>query len=345
MPPVRRPRWLDLHSWIDRLVRLAAASRASRRSGHADESDRSPSGVGRRRSCAASSSGCSRRSPVWRVAEVVTGLSRGAVVAGPAGRAEGDRRHVPLGVKNWAIETFGTSDKAVLVVGTLFSLFVIGIDRRDPRRQGHVIVAAYIGTGVVGLIGVWAVLARPAPTFAKLLPPIVGTLASIAVLWYLTPGARSRQHGRVAGSTATPTDDQAGSPTPLRAGGGDGRHRSPRWRRSSAGCSSVRFDVDEERADLQLPAPSDTAAPVATVPPSERARRAGGRRGDRRLPPGRRLRHRRRDAVRQPNDDFYRIDTALAVPQVPKDSWSLHIHGMVDQRDHADVRRPPGRGR
>ena len=32
-----------------------------------------------------------------------------------------------------------------------------------------------------------------------------------------------------------------------------------------------------------------------------------------------------------PNDDFYRIDTALSVPQVPKDSWSLRIHGMVDQ--------------
>jgi DMSO/TMAO reductase YedYZ molybdopterin-dependent catalytic subunit len=32
-----------------------------------------------------------------------------------------------------------------------------------------------------------------------------------------------------------------------------------------------------------------------------------------------------------PNADFYRIDTALSVPQVPKDSWSLHIHGMVDK--------------
>ena len=32
-----------------------------------------------------------------------------------------------------------------------------------------------------------------------------------------------------------------------------------------------------------------------------------------------------------PNTDFYRIDTALAVPQVPKDSWKLRIHGMVDR--------------
>ena len=45
-----------------------------------------------------------------------------------------------------------------------------------------------------------------------------------------------------------------------------------------------------------------------------------------------------------PNADFYRIDTALAVPQVPKDSWSLRIHGMVDREitlTFADLLRRP----
>lgn len=32
-----------------------------------------------------------------------------------------------------------------------------------------------------------------------------------------------------------------------------------------------------------------------------------------------------------PNEDFYRIDTALVVPQVSSDEWSLRIHGMVDR--------------
>ena len=31
-----------------------------------------------------------------------------------------------------------------------------------------------------------------------------------------------------------------------------------------------------------------------------------------------------------PNSDFYRIDTALMVPKVPLDSWSLSVNGMVD---------------
>ena len=31
------------------------------------------------------------------------------------------------------------------------------------------------------------------------------------------------------------------------------------------------------------------------------------------------------------NDDFYRIDTALSVPQVSREEWQLKIHGMVDR--------------
>ena len=44
------------------------------------------------------------------------------------------------------------------------------------------------------------------------------------------------------------------------------------------------------------------------------------------------------------NSDFYRIDTALSVPQVPKDSWTLRIHGMVDRElelSFADVLARP----
>jgi DMSO/TMAO reductase YedYZ molybdopterin-dependent catalytic subunit len=32
-----------------------------------------------------------------------------------------------------------------------------------------------------------------------------------------------------------------------------------------------------------------------------------------------------------PNDDFYRIDTALVVPQVRTEDWELRVHGMVDR--------------
>jgi DMSO/TMAO reductase YedYZ molybdopterin-dependent catalytic subunit len=32
-----------------------------------------------------------------------------------------------------------------------------------------------------------------------------------------------------------------------------------------------------------------------------------------------------------PNSQFYRVDTALVIPQVPAQSWQLRIHGMVDK--------------
>jgi DMSO/TMAO reductase YedYZ molybdopterin-dependent catalytic subunit len=34
---------------------------------------------------------------------------------------------------------------------------------------------------------------------------------------------------------------------------------------------------------------------------------------------------------RTPNDDFYRIDTALIVPKIEAEDWRLRIHGMVDR--------------
>ena len=101
----------------------------------------------------------------------------------------------PRSVREWAIETFGTADKAVLVLGTLFSLAVIGSIVGILAVKGR-IMAAYTVTGVVGLIGVWAVLERPAPTFGKLLPPIAGTLASMAVLWYLAGRPLEQQRSR-----------------------------------------------------------------------------------------------------------------------------------------------------
>ncbi|SDL22277.1 DMSO/TMAO reductase YedYZ, molybdopterin-dependent catalytic subunit [Glycomyces sambucus] len=34
---------------------------------------------------------------------------------------------------------------------------------------------------------------------------------------------------------------------------------------------------------------------------------------------------------RVPNGDFYRIDTAITVPRIDVDTWSLRVHGMVDR--------------
>ena len=63
------------------------------------------------------------------------------------------------------------------------------------------------------------------------------------------------------------------------------------------------------RADVRLPPPADPAAPV---------------------PAGTELSVSGITPYLTSNDDFYRVDTALSPPDVPTDSWTLRIHGMVD---------------
>jgi DMSO/TMAO reductase YedYZ molybdopterin-dependent catalytic subunit len=70
----------------------------------------------------------------------------------------------------------------------------------------------------------------------------------------------------------------------------------------------TRRNVSAERAAIQLPAPSSAAPPL----PAE---------VDFQLPGV--------ASFITPNKDFYLIDTALVVPQVAPDTWTLRIHGRV----------------
>lgn len=238
-------------------------------------------------------------------AELVAGLVRGASSPVlPVGQEVIDV--VPRPVKNWAIETFGTADKAVLILGTVFTLAVIGSVIGILAVRGRRVEASIV-SGVVGLVGALAVMARPDPTFGKLLPAIIGTIASIGAVWWLAPARRSAE---------TPDDDVSIEP-PL-------PRRSFLQGAATLGVGSLvvgwigrslgqRFDVDDEIVTLQLPEADEPTDALAEAT----ARYEVGVDGVESW------------VVR--NDDFYRIDTALAVPQVPRDSWSLRIHGMVDR--------------
>jgi DMSO/TMAO reductase YedYZ molybdopterin-dependent catalytic subunit len=212
---------------------------------------------------------------------------------------------VPRPVKEWAIDTFGTNDKVVLVVGALVVLFGIGIGVGVLAMRGARSAAVAL-TCVTGVIGAWAVLTRPEPTLVKLLPTIIGTGVSIAVLLYLAPRPER-------GATTVEAGETVAQPM-----GVDRR----RFVGGAIGIGSVaviaggvgralqqRFEVNNERSILTLPA-VDTPA---TALPADAQLPVDGL-----------------DPFVTPNADFYRIDTALVVPQVSKDSWKLKIGGMVD---------------
>ena len=271
-------------------------------------------------------------------AELVVGMVRGAnspVV--PVGQEVIDM--VPPAVKDWAIAWFGTADKAVLIIGTLLSLAVIGSIVGNLAVKGNR-ASAYAVTAVVGVVGVYAVWLRPAPDFGKMLPPIVGTLVSIAVIWWLSP--RDVTSPAAAPAVADRADDPSlddevviaeQRPTP-----GIGR-RNFLQGATTVGVLSLlvggigralrpRFEVGDERAALELPTPTDTIPPTPTTPPTTLADAPGST-----SPPVADAMDFGLDGLESfvvPNSDFYRIDTALVVPQVPIDSWSLRIHGMVD---------------
>jgi len=86
---------------------------------------------------------------------------------------------------------------------------------------------------------------------------------------------------------------------------------------AAAGASALvgralaeRTSVSQARSTLRFPAP-------VKPPPT--------------LPPGTDLPIRGLSSFITPNGSFYRVDTALILPQVSPSNWALHIHGMVQR--------------
>ncbi len=214
---------------------------------------------------------------------------------------------VPRPLKEWAIDTFGTNDKVVLVLGALIVLLGIGI-----------------GVGVLAMRG-----ARAGAVDAHVHHRCHRRLGRghQAGAHAGQAAADDRRDGDLDRSAAVPgaacgrcgSADRRRSPPPVAQPMGVDRRR---FVGGAIGVGSVaviaggvgrllqqRFEVSTERSALSLPA---VDAPATALPV------------DAQLP---------LDGLQPfvtPNANFYRIDTALVVPQVSKDSWRLKIGGMVD---------------
>lgn len=254
------------------------------------------------------------------VAELVVGLIQGSsspVV--PVGQEFIDV--APGWLQDWAKETFGTDQKTVLVAGAVIVVFVLGtlIGVLAVRGERGF---AYGLTLAIGVIGVWAVWLRPDPDLGKMLPTIAGTAVSLGVLRWLSP------------RTGPPdADDPAGRPITM---GPDRRQ----FIQGAVGIGSVaavaggigRLLQQNNEVDTDFALPGAESAEVGTVPGGDVAPgttvpvdRAGP------LPADVELGVDGIESFVVPNDDFYRIDTALTVPQLPRESWRLSIDGLVDR--------------
>lgn len=221
---------------------------------------------------------------------------------------------VPPIVKDFAIETFGTNDKAALLIGIGVALlgFAAFIGALAFRLR---IEIGLLGIGVFGLIGSGAAVAnRAAGSIDDAIPTLLGALAAACALWL------SHRFAQPVLPTSTDVDVAASSPA----------DRPEATRREvivasggllaalvlvGAGAGAVgrtirsRFSASESRMNVTLPptarapVPADVSVGVDGVAP-----------------------------FITPNADFYRIDTALVVPQLPTDGYELRVTGMVDRQ-------------
>ncbi|HVK26079.1 MAG TPA: molybdopterin-dependent oxidoreductase [Actinokineospora sp.] len=212
----------------------------------------------------------------------------------------------PHPLKDFAIRTFGTYDKVVLLGGMAMTLVVVAViagllSRRKPW-PGQVLAAG------LGLLGVIAVFDRPDLGQLALLAPLASLVAGVGVFSWL--------HGR-ASAPSDPADEvsrrsflitSAGVAVGAGVFGGIGQFLA------------ARVDVEGSRAAVGKLTPR---TPAPAVPATADFAGVGTPR------------------FITSNRDFYRIDTALTVPRVRAEDWRLRLHGMVDTEltfDYGDIR-------
>ena len=142
------------------------------------------------------------------------------------------------------------------------------------------------------------------------MPAVVGAAAGAATLLVL--------HGRLSGLATTPAEVGAAEDRPFP----DGVDR-----RGFLVASGVALGVAAAAGMLgqvlSRRNQADASRAAVTVPPAAEpspAASAGTDFGVDGLSP-----------FYTPNGDFYRVDTALIVPSVPAEDWSLRVHGMVER--------------
>jgi len=260
--------------------------------------------------------------------------------------------HTPAAVKNFAISAFGSDDKTVLLWGIrgvlAVSAVVIGVLALRRLWLGMV------GLALFAAIGVYAALAQSGASASDSLPTLAGAAAAAFALSYF---GRLARRGLAGSARGWPPRDvaagPAGAPPPgIEAGAGrpapqhgpapagplSGPASGPVWRPvgpqpSPPGQDRRRFlttsavvaagslvaygggswlassrNVSIAQRSLRLPRPAVPAPP---------------------LPAGADLHIPGLSSFITPNASFYRVDTALVLPEIAPAQWQLRVHGLV----------------
>lgn len=216
----------------------------------------------------------------------------------------------PTWLEQMAIRLLGTNDKPALLAG--LGLVVLGLAAgagllaRRNRALGTALMVA------LALAAAGASLTRPGATLLDALPSAVGAVVSAAAFVLLIRRTTEAEPG--TGAAPAFAGDAAPRPKAqpsrrsvlvgiLAVGAGAavvGAIGESVRRAGAQAAAALRQVVLPAPADPALPLPTDVEVGVQGVTP-----------------------------FRVANADFYRVDTALVVPQVDPSRWSLSLGGMV----------------
>ena len=217
----------------------------------------------------------------------------------------------PTPAKEFAVRTFGTADKPILIgsIGLVLLIFAAGLGLIAWRRRP----VALVGISLLGIAGMVAAVARGGALDA--VPSLVAGLVGVGALSWLTTFPRhptraltARPDGTsTAGTSTTGTGKTGtsrrdllvamGATTAVAALGGLGGIALDRFR--AAGAAARRL--------VGLPKPMSPAQP---------------------LPAGVQIAG--MTPFVTPTADFYRVDIALVTPRIDASNWKLTVDGMVD---------------
>lgn len=227
----------------------------------------------------------------------------------------------PSWLQDFAISYFGSNNKLVLylsmAVGGMILAAVIGALARRSLRLGVALVAAIAAVLLI------VVLLRPESSALDAVPTLIGAGFGIVSLLLLSGAATGFSHAAEADRTGSrPPESRAAATRPST----HQEHAHSRRRflglaavGTAVAAGSITFGrsvnafgvgAGESAARLVLPSPAVSAPAIP----------AGASVGVDGVP-----------SFITPNNDFYRIDTALVVPELSPEDWTLRIHGLVEE--------------
>jgi DMSO/TMAO reductase YedYZ molybdopterin-dependent catalytic subunit len=215
----------------------------------------------------------------------------------------------PIWLKDFAVRSFGTNDKVVLLLGMAVVITVVGavagmLSRYSPTR-GLVLMAC------LGVVATVAVLSRPSAGPLDVLAPLAALIVSAGTFVVLH---------RMGGLSQQSIGDRAPEVTRRTFIAGSAIAAVGAITTAAAGQLLV--------GNRGLDASHKAIGPITPTVPTPR------------IPPRADFAADGSPTFITPNREFYRIDINLTLPQLRTEDWRLRVHGMVDRElilDWADL--------